>query len=394
MNRLKSGFRYYTLYGYHFVYFIALGFSVFASKFYAEIGLNNAQIGLMASLPVLLSLVVTPVIGNITDKVSKKRYVLTFMLCVMAGTCFLVDACATNFYALLACITVYALCSSSISSIFTNISLEYTREIGKPYGPIRLCGTLGYQVGELLVGYILATSLRKLYPLMGAGLIGSIILSFMMPDVKGHQHEKQRRMPFYKLFVKKNIRMLYIITFIPSIGNQFYGAFFTKHLGDLGMSNSTVSWIVMLSVVMEIPFLMFADRLAKKTSVWNWLMVCLATCAVRWLGLGLFKTVVPIVLIQQLSVTVMGLCEFIPSIYLNNHLPPELKGTGQSVKSFVSFGISNLIGGMIGGVLAQHLGINQVFVMLSVVTFVALVAFWIPTRRLIREDEADAALNS
>ena len=74
------------------------------------------------------------------------------------------------------------------------------------------------------------------------------------------------------------------IILFATIPTQFYTSFFAKHLGDLGMGNGIASVITFFSVALELPFLAMGDRLFKKMSVWNWLLVGMALNGVRWLG--------------------------------------------------------------------------------------------------------------
>ena len=80
--------RYISLFVFYFVYFISTGMSTFIPKYYGEIGMTNAQIGLLSSIPTLVALAVTPLLGMMTDRVAKKRYLLTMLLMAQAVVCF------------------------------------------------------------------------------------------------------------------------------------------------------------------------------------------------------------------------------------------------------------------------------------------------------------------
>ena len=376
--------RYYSLYAFYFIYFIMNGASAFIPKYYGEIGLSDGQIGLLSSVPTLAALVFMPALGALSDRVPRKRYLLSVLLLVMALACFSVVFCS-NFLMLLVAVSAYMTFYVSASPVSTTISLEYCAQINRPYGPIRLMGTLGYQAGALLVGILLSKSLGNLYPLMGAAVLAACAITFLMPNIEGHQHHR-KKVPLRRLFADSHIRWLCLMILFASVTSQFYNAFFAKHLGDLGMSNAVVSWITLLSVLPELPFLFFGDRIAQRTSIWNWLLVGFAVNGVRWLGLAFSTSVAPIIAFQLLGVTVLGCFEFMPAFYLNRRVPAELAGSAQSMLSLTVFGAGKVLGGLLGGLICECTSIPTGFAINGVLLLAGCAAFWKTTRRLIREE--------
>ena len=88
------------LYAYYAIYFMSMGPTAnFAAIFYEEIGLNNTQIGLLTSLPVLLGMLALPVFGILSDNARRRRNVIALVLALCAGFSFLYDL--TDRFALL-----------------------------------------------------------------------------------------------------------------------------------------------------------------------------------------------------------------------------------------------------------------------------------------------------
>ena len=375
--------RYISLFAFYFIYFIAMGMSTFIPKYYGEIGMTNAQIGVLTSIPTLIALAVTPLLGMLTDRVAKKRYLLTLLMLAYSFICFLIPY-STGFVMLLAMISVFTIVGNNTLPVSNTIAIEYTSQIGKPYGPIRMMGTLGYQIGALIIGLLLTTSLESLYPMMGASMLVACATTFLLPDVKGHQH-KQEKVPLTKLFADKHLRMLYGMIFFATISTQFYQAFYTKHLGDLGMNNQITSIITLLAVILELPFLLIGDRLYKKANIWNWLLAGMLINGLRWLGLAFSKTALMNILFQLPSVTVLSCFEFFPALYLSKRVSPELAGGAQSMLALVSFGVAKVVGSLIGGQICQYTGIPAMFVFFGVWMLAGSVIFWFPTRKLVRE---------
>lgn len=378
-----SGYR--ALYVYFFISYIARSFPALAPKLYAEKGMAEGLIGVMTSVPSLVAMAFMPLLGSLADRAPRKRTVLLFEHLLMAAACFLFGAMRT-FPGMLAAATLCVIFSNASMPNAVSIALEHCGQVRKPYGPVRMIGTVGYQAGLLLSAVLLARNLDGLYPCMGAAALLAGAAACLMPAVKGHQHGRQN-VRLTQLFSDSHLRWLYGIILFGTVSTQFYSSFFAKYLGDMGMSNSRISIITFLSVLLEVPFLWFGDRIKRLTNVWNWLLIGLLLNGVRWLGLALFRQTLPIVLIQTLAVTTLALFEFIPAFYLRSRVRPELLGRAQSMLTFISFGAGNVIGGMLGGLVAEKTGIAPVFAFNGAMLLLGAAALYRPTRRLIREDE-------
>ena len=376
--------QYGALIGYYLIYFVSNGFSSFLSKYYAEIGMSDSRIGALMSVPTLLALAFMPLMGALSDRVSRKRYLLAAQLILMAGCCLAFPAMKT-FPGMFLAVMGYSIFSVSATPVATTISLEYCGKTGKSYGLIRLSGTIGYQLGALLVGAILSASLKSLYPMMAISMLLACAVTFFMPNVEGHQHNR-RRVPFTRLFRDRRLVWLYGIIFFATVGTQFFTAFFAKYLGDLGMSNGEVSLITFLSTVPELPFLLFGDKIARKINVWNGLLLGLLFSAVRWLGLAFSRSFAPIMAVQIAAVSCMACFEFLPAFYLNRRVAPESIGAAQTMLTLTTFGMGKIVGGLLGGMVCERVGIPAVFAFNGIAALIGLGLLWRPTRRLIAEE--------
>lgn len=353
-------------------------------KYFGEIGLSDSLIGLLLSLPAIAGVCVQPIWGALTDRIRLKRMLLAALLAMLAAACFALDR-LTSFLPLLIVLALYSVLQLPISPIYATISLEYTREIEKPYGPIRLVGTVGYQAGALLTGVLLQGSLVGIYRLLGLVMIASCAVSCFLPPVRGHQHG-HAKVSMKALLGDKHLVLLVGMVFIGTITSQFYMAFFAKHLGDLNIDNAMTGIMLFVSVFLELPFLLFADKLARKTSIWNWVLIGYGFSAVRWLGIALSKSVLPIMIFQIPAVTVMACFEYMPAVYVNQRAPKELKGSAQNALMIVSFGVSKVVGSLLGGLISDQVGIPVVFAGNGLMLVLAIAAFWKPTRRAIQTE--------
>ena len=364
-----------SLYLFHAIYFISLGMTTFVSKFYGEIGLTDGQIGLISAMMAFVALFLQPIWGTLADRARYKRNVSAAALAVAGGLCFLVMPATSNFIWLILVLTLYNAFLLPVMPVGTAISIEYTSKHGHAYGPVRMLGTIGYQAGILATGFILTKSLRGLYPAIGIVLILSAGFALMLPSVRGYQHQQQKT-PLFQLFHDRKIRLLMAVVFVASIGHQFNMAFFTKHLGDLGLDNTVTGYISMLSVILEIPFLLFGDRLMKRMSVWKWMLIGLLIGGGRFALLAAVRTPGMLILAQSLSISHLACFEFVPMVYLGKTVRAELQAGSQSMLQMFSFGIARIVGSLAGGMIADSTGIPFVYGICAVLMTGSAVLFY------------------
>lgn len=372
-----------TLYLFYAVYFIATGMTTFAPKFYGEIGLTDGRIGLISSVMALVALFLQPAWGVLADRAKYKRTVVAAALALAGGACFLVLPASGAFLPLLLVLTLYNTLLLPAMPVGNAIAIEYTAAHGRSFGPVRMMGTVGYQVGILATGFLLARSLRGLYPAMGAMLLLAAGTALLLPGVQGHQHRRER-VSLAALLRDRELVLLMAVIFLGHIGHQFNLGFFSKHLGDLGISNAVAGIIATLSVALEIPFLLVGDRLMKRLSIWSWLMVGLVVGAVRFALLSVLRAPWAIVLAQSLSIAHLACFEFFPMVHLGRVVREELQASAQSVLQMISFGVARIVGSLAGGLIADETGIPAVYAMCGGLMLLTAIAFFIPMRRMQR----------
>ena len=374
-----------SLYLFYTTYFFAIGLTTYAGKFYGEIGLNDAQIGMISAVPAFVALFAQPVWGSISDRVHFKRNVLTVALLCAAAASLVVQSVVAWYMPLLLVLTLINTFTLPILPVGNAIAIEYTKDTGHDFGPVRMMGTVGYQIIILVAGFFFTRSLNGLYNYYAILLLLAALTTRLLPPVQGYQHGKAK-ISFTAVFKNKNVLLLFCLVFLAQLTSQFYLAFFSKHLGDLGVSNSLTGIITTLSVALEIPFLMFGDRLMRKMSIWKWMWIGLLVNGVRFLILSIVKVPALIILCNISSVALLACFEFFPAIYLSKAVSKELRGSVQNTYTMIAFGASRIIGTMVGGVIAEATSIPTVFAVNGAMLLVVGVLMTVPLNRRAKAD--------
>ena len=377
--------RLYALYLFYAVNFMATGMTTFAAKFYGEIGLTDGRIGLIAAVMALVALFAQPAWGMLADRARAMRSVLAAALALAGLMCFLVLPASGRFIPLLIVLTLYNAFTLPAMPVGNAIAIEYTDAHGHSFGPVRMMGTLGYQAAILVTGFLLSSSLRGLYPAMGAVLLLAAGSALLLPKVQKSASTGQRA-DIRVFFRDRKLLLMFAVAFLANIGHQFNLTFFSKHLGDLGMSNTVTGFITAFSLLLEIPFLLIGDKLMKRFSIWTWMTLGLVLGAIRYALMTVVRAPVLIVLAQMLSIAQLSCFEFFPQIYLGRVTRKDLLASVQSVYTVITFGIARIAASLIGGAVADAAGIPFMYGLCAGIMAVTAAVFFIPMRRQARAD--------
>lgn len=376
-----------TLVVFNLVYFAVNCFASYNGKYFGEMGMTDGQIGLLINGTMLLGMLFQPLWGMAADRARHKRSVLA-LCCVLAGvTALFVDGAASfaPLFGLLLLINGLLLPASPVCA---SISIEYMSDIGRDYGPLRMTGTIGYGLGALLLGAVLTASLRGMFRLMGLLLLACAGLALLLPPVPGHQRGARPVSPFRILRDKRTAFML-LLSALCCVTLTFFSTFFTKRLGELGFDNAAVSLVVVLGIVLEIPFLLVADKLMRRFSVWTWMLVGLAITGLRWVALWRAASLPTLIACQIPSVVSMACAEYFPALYIHRRADAELKSSAQTLITLCCSGTGRVVGGLLGGLLADRMGIANGFLVSGALLLLTALAAFVPCLRLARRERAE-----
>ncbi len=377
-----------SLYVFYLVYFATNCFGNYYGLYLGEQRMTDGQIGLILNGTVLLGMLLQPLWGMMADRSRRKRNVLA-LFCALAGVVSMLMDSVSGFMPFLLLILAINTLLLPASPVLSSLSMEYAAENGHRFGPLRMMGTIGYMLGAAMLGWVMTDTYRGMFRISGALLLACAGLALLLPPVAGRQRAEKRLSPFL-ILRDRRICLMLLFTTLCAITNTFYCTFFTKYLGaDLQLDPGTVSLIIVLSTVLEVPFLFIADRLMKKLSVWIWILIGLGLNGLRWLWLGQ-ATTLPMILVCQIpSVLAMACSEYFPMVYINSRAAPELKSSAQTMVSLLSGGTSRVVGGLLGGLLADQWRIAGGFIVCGALLLVAFAAALVPCIRMARVERAE-----
>ena len=386
---------------YYIIFFMHQGFGALLTRYMYLIGFSEKQVGVLTSVPFLLAMCLLPMFGTVTDRLPKKKYLLIVLSVFAGGLLLFIDGFtdftmiesgqtegATRFLPFFIVLVFSTIFVQAVQPAMNSIGIEYTASVHKEYGPVRMCGTAGYLLGTLIIGQILAKSLRYAYSWQGLVLLFSGIFAVLLPDIRGHQHGNEKVSPLVLLKDRKMLLLLGMIL-TGTVTTMFFGSFNGIYMEQMGISNSLMTILLFIGASLEIPALLLSKKLLKRFNMWQWILIGYILCGIRWILLfaAMALQIRPLVIpAQLLGVSSMMTFEFFPQQEVGRTIKPELSGSAQTLLNVFIFGVPRIFGSLLGGVLCSRFGVGNMYLFWGLMLLTAAAAFFPAVKRITKEN--------
>lgn len=335
--------------------------------------LSGTQIGLIASMSPLASVLMPPIWGWLSDHHGWRKQVLIVALMSALLTSLLLWWIAHSFVLLLLLISCLALVLSSVSPLADAITLQWIEQQGGSYGSIRVYGSLGFLIASIVAGNILnIIGISWLFLLLAIVFCGPVLASLFVPA-----QSKTGMTPFrgLDLLLLLRDRTLLLFTFLCMVGfGTFaaYGTFFSLYMRSLGVSTAAIGLATGLGSLSELPLMMLSGLLMKRLSV-KWLLIIgLSVAAVRWLAYATFTSYALLFAFTLLH-GISFACFYTASVtFIDRRVPIHLRTTGQTLFYGATFGLGTWLSTNLFGVLYDRFYGNGMFLCAAIICTAAI----------------------
>jgi MFS transporter, PPP family, 3-phenylpropionic acid transporter len=267
---------------YYFSFMGGWGFVLpFVNLFYVSIGLSGTQIGTVASLSAIVSLVISPFVVTELKKLPQARTILQLCLVLGAMGYFLLGQ-QTVFLAILIIIFFQTIATSAIMPSSDAMAVSVAQDHRTGYGSIRLWASVGWIIIVLSAGWLIE-QLGYQAGFTGVAIMWTLsagILLFIRPDYfvartgidvsKPSVRTALRRVLHDRTLIGFAVTII-LVGFLNNGVLQFENVF----LSQLGASNQLIAVAGILSAVVEVPFMAYADRFVRRAGAHRVMLIAL-----------------------------------------------------------------------------------------------------------------------
>ena len=333
------------------------------------------NIGLLLTLPALMSLFVGPLWGILADWLQDWGLIMRVAVCV--ATIGVLGLGFAPQWALLA-MALYAFGRAPITPISDALALDALADEPERYGSIRLWGSVGYMAGVLGVGLLQ-------FWIEGASAMwfGSASMMMLMGMVFFLPAPKRVKRQDFKaalglLFTNGRLMLILLCSALHFSVHVANSSFMLTHVKMLGLDGLLVGISMSVGIVVEIGVMATADKLQSRFSPKKMFQIAAVIAVVRWIGMGVGTQWWVILLCQATHGLTFGLFWLSAIQLVSAHTPAETAATGQSLLSAAVGGIGAAAGVYIANWIVETMDtVTFYFVAAGVAMLVCVLTRWL-----------------
>lgn len=363
-----------------FFQFAAVGiYYTFLNVYYKEVGLSGTQIGLISMVAGIVGIAGTFLWGYLSDRTGQPRLLiatgalgglLMAQLIPLVGLLKLAHA----LWAYIAIGCVSSLMTSSINTLVDSTTLAMLGERRKDYGRYRLGGSIGYIVSVITAGFLYdKVGLRLMFPSYGILMLTFALVALRLPrratylkGSGGGEIGKMIRQPVWLIFSAS--------TFLLWIAYNASMMFLGVILKTMGASDKLISFAIVISSVIEVPFMAFSGQLIQRFGAARLMWLAIFLQIIRYFLLSRMTSPEWAIAINMLNgpgfVLFWNSAVNLVSRLSPSHLVATAQGFFNSTLS-----LAGILSSLISGVLFDQLGASGLFLVLTAFCLAAFVLF-------------------
>ncbi|MGP4039329.1 MFS transporter [Gracilibacillus sp. D59] len=344
-------------------------------------GLSGTEIGWVMAIGPFVAIFSQPFWGYMSDKYQTVQKILILCLIgLIISSAFFLQMGTLPL--LLTFGATFFFFAAPIGALGDSLSQRRADQLGISFGTIRTWGSIGFAASSLAVGEILSRAGIQfmVWPyLLLAG--AAFIVSTRLVDVKVETPPIQFKDIGSLIKTKPYLIFLFIIVFI-TISHRANDSFIGIYIASLGGSEDMIGFAWFAGVASEAIVFATAGLWFRKFHPLIFIIGAGLLYSIRWYFYATFDDPMLIVALQFLHGLTFGVFYLTAFEYVTRLIPKMLQSTGHLVFASTFFGLSGIIGSLVGGVIMDNLGGSYLYLFMGILTTVGsmmmLVYHWLP----------------
>jgi MFS transporter, PPP family, 3-phenylpropionic acid transporter len=359
----------------------------FLTPYYISLGYDTFMIGVLSMILALSSTIAQPLWGVYCDRSGKLEQAFSVSVVVSLPFAYLLVAAGKN--TILLCIAIFMLSATFLS--MPSIIDAWIIKLGNHgeqvnYSLTRGFGSMFFAIVAIVFGYVLdRAGMWVISPAFIVFAVAMLAASFLIKAPMAEDHHGRgngsARQSLGKLIRNRKFMVLILSVTILYIGTSAIDmTFYPVLLRKLGGGNTELGIGLFLMAFSEVPVMFFYNRIARRFKERSMICFSLFSYVVKCLIIASAPNVLMLVLAQGLQMFSFGL--LLPAVvnYINNITDSSTMVTAQLMYSSATYGVGAIIGSVVGGAIAQALGVRPMMFILFLLVVLAFALFTVLSR--------------
>ncbi|WP_404451308.1 MFS transporter [Virgibacillus necropolis] len=318
-------------------------------------GLNGTEIGWVLAVGPLASIFAQPFWGYMSDKYKTvKRILLICIIGLLIGSVLFFQM--NGLIAIILMGAVFYFFTTPIGALGDSLAQRRADDLSVSFGSIRTWGSIGFATSSLIVGEILSSIgiQYMIWPYVFFGIVALLVV-FRLTDVNVESEPIQLKDVSQIITNKPFVIFLAIIMFI-TISHRANDSYIGLYIAQLGGSEGLIGLAWFVGVASEALVFALAAKWFRKYHTLIFIIFAGVLYSIRWFIFAMIEDPIYIVALQFLHGITFGVFYLSAFQYITRLIPKLLQSTGHLVFFAVFFGVSGIVGSLVGGSLIDSYG--------------------------------------
>lgn len=366
---------------YYFAFMGGWGFiNPFLNLFYVSLGFSGKQIGLISSTSAIVGMIASPIWVSFVKRHPRAQRLLQVAI-VLGATGYYLLGRQTNYLPVIFIIFLHALAASGVMPLSDSMAVTISQESGKGYGSVRVWASLGWIVSVLISGQLVGC-FGYIAGFIGVSvmwLLAATLVFFIQPRyfTRPDQPRPNLRLAIQRVLQDKTLIgfaiALIFIGFLNSGVLQFENVF----LAELGASKQLISVAGTLSVMVELPFMIYADRIVHHVGVHRMMMIAITMTVFQRLIVLLLPFIATIMIIRFIGGVAFSFYTISFIGLISSRTQSSETGTVLALYSVTIASLVNIVAAPVGGAIFDAVGARWLYAFAAVGYITAVLCLWL-----------------
>ncbi|WP_019378778.1 MFS transporter [Virgibacillus halodenitrificans] len=323
-------------------------------------GLNGTEIGWVLAIGPLASIFAQPFWGYLSDKYKTVKRIIQLCICGLLVFSVIFFQMET-LVGILLMGAVFYFFVTPIGALGDSLAQRRADDMKISFGTIRMWGSVGFAVSSLVIGEVLTRVgiQYMIIPFLCFGFL-AFLVTFRLTDVKVESDPIRIQDVIVLVKNKPFIIFLFCMIFI-TISHRANDSFIGLYIAQLGGSEGLVGVAWFVGVLTEALVFATAGFWFRKYHSLIFVIIAGILYTIRWFFYAAATDPAYIIALQFLHGLTFGIFYTAAFDYVTRLIPRLLQSTGHLVFFATFFGVSGIVGSLVGGVVMDSFGGNTLY---------------------------------
>lgn len=379
---------------YYFAYMGGWGFVLpFINLFYVSLGLSGTQIGSINSVSAVVGLILSPIVVTEVKKLPKARLLLQCFLLLGAIGYFLLGR-QVAFVGILIVVFFHAVITAGIMPTSDAMAVAVAQKADTGYGSVRMWASLGW-IGTVLVsgalierfGFLISFDGVSLMWLAGAGLLQFIEPQYFVVRADARFAQPSIKTAFSRILHDRTLLGFAIAVIFIGFLNSGVLQFEYVYLAELGASKQVISVAGILSAIVELPFMIYADRFVRRVGARRVMLLALGMIFFQRAAVLIWPSIATIMIVRFLGGISFSFYTISYIGIISSRTDSGETGTVLALFTVTLAGLVNMLAAPVSGAIFDAIGARWLYALAMAGYALGLLILWIARPRESLETE-------